>query len=96
VLGHQGGCLPYVIALVAALSVGDPLLRQPLINEKEEEEGAKKPVLAALLFMTNLTFTALRRREITRRKKGRGGRKREKEEAPCSHQVNSQHMGASN
>lgn len=57
IYGKQDGCLPYVIAIVAALTVRDPLLRDipveeekedSLIEEKEEEnedlakENAKK------------------------------------------------------
>ncbi|KZV98839.1 P-loop containing nucleoside triphosphate hydrolase protein [Exidia glandulosa HHB12029] len=34
VTGRQHGCLPYVIALVAALSVGDPFLRDEVQNDK--------------------------------------------------------------
>jgi ATP-dependent RNA helicase DHX37/DHR1 len=39
VVGQQHGCLPYVIALVSALSVGDPFLRAESLgfNEKETE-----------------------------------------------------------
>lgn len=47
VLGHQGGCLPYVIALVAALSVDDPLLRQSL-HEERDEEGEEEKTKAEL------------------------------------------------
>ena len=36
VSGRQHGCLPYVIAIVSALSVGDPFLRE----EALEQEGA--------------------------------------------------------
>ncbi len=39
VLGKQGGCLPYIIAVVATLSVRDPLLRDTsnLDNHRETE-----------------------------------------------------------
>ncbi|EJU03110.1 P-loop containing nucleoside triphosphate hydrolase protein [Dacryopinax primogenitus] len=41
VAGKQHGCLPYVIAIVAALSVGDPFLREEAAGKKgdgDEEE----------------------------------------------------------
>ncbi|OSX59823.1 hypothetical protein POSPLADRAFT_1066944 [Postia placenta MAD-698-R-SB12] len=37
VSGRQHGCLPYVIAIVSALSVGDPFLREEALVEGEEE-----------------------------------------------------------
>ncbi len=39
VLGKQGGCLPYIIAVVATLSVRDPQLRDTsnLDNHRETE-----------------------------------------------------------
>lgn len=37
VSGQQGGCLPYVIVLVSALSVGDPFLREELIGNSGAE-----------------------------------------------------------
>ncbi|TBU35061.1 P-loop containing nucleoside triphosphate hydrolase protein [Dichomitus squalens] len=40
VSGRQHGCLPYVIAIVSALSVGDPFLREEALDqEKDEDEG---------------------------------------------------------
>ncbi|PWY98008.1 P-loop containing nucleoside triphosphate hydrolase protein [Testicularia cyperi] len=37
--GQQHGCLPYVVAMVAALSIGDPFIREQLI---EEEYGDRR------------------------------------------------------
>lgn len=37
--GKQGGCLEYVIAIVAALSVRDPLLREAVLTPEDEEES---------------------------------------------------------
>lgn len=37
VTGQQHGCLPYVIAVVCALSVGDPFLREANIGDDEDE-----------------------------------------------------------
>lgn len=39
VVGRQQGCLPYVIALVAAMSVGDPFIREEAIGNGENEWG---------------------------------------------------------
>ncbi|KZO96940.1 P-loop containing nucleoside triphosphate hydrolase protein [Calocera viscosa TUFC12733] len=39
VAGKQHGCLPYVIAIVAGLSVGDPFLREEVIGQ-DEDDGA--------------------------------------------------------
>ncbi|KLO14778.1 DHX37 protein [Schizopora paradoxa] len=37
--GRQHGCLPYVIAIVAALTVGDPFLREEALHANEETGG---------------------------------------------------------
>ena len=37
VLGDQGGCLPYVTAIVACLSVGDPFLHENALDVKDDE-----------------------------------------------------------
>ena len=36
VSGRQHGCLPYVIAIVSALSVGDPFLREEALEQDDE------------------------------------------------------------
>jgi ATP-dependent RNA helicase DHX37/DHR1 len=36
--GRQRDCLPYVVAVVAALSVGDPFLREEALEGDEDEE----------------------------------------------------------
>ncbi|KZT60313.1 P-loop containing nucleoside triphosphate hydrolase protein [Calocera cornea HHB12733] len=41
VAGKQHGCLPYVIAIVAGLSVGDPFLREDVIGQKDDD-GARE------------------------------------------------------
>jgi ATP-dependent RNA helicase DHX37/DHR1 len=38
-LGVQHGCLPYVIAMVAGLSVGDPFLREEMIEREDDTEA---------------------------------------------------------
>ncbi|KIO19381.1 hypothetical protein M407DRAFT_30988 [Tulasnella calospora MUT 4182] len=39
-IGKQQGCLPYVIAMVAAMSVGDPFLREEAVGIDETREGS--------------------------------------------------------
>ncbi|KIO20952.1 hypothetical protein M407DRAFT_10632 [Tulasnella calospora MUT 4182] len=39
-IGQQQGCLPYVIAVVAAMSVGDPFLREEAVGIDETREGS--------------------------------------------------------
>lgn len=50
-VGKQGDCLPYVVAIVAALSVGDPLVRPSMLysEEDEEDEAADDEQKRALL-----------------------------------------------
>jgi ATP-dependent RNA helicase DHX37/DHR1 len=38
VIGQQYGCMPYVIAIVAGLSVGDPFLREESLGLQQGEE----------------------------------------------------------
>lgn len=38
VVGRQQGCLAYVVAIAAALSVGDPFLREEAIEDGDEDE----------------------------------------------------------
>ncbi|BGP22097.1 DHX37 protein [Rhodotorula toruloides] len=40
VAGQQHGCLPYVIAIVCALSVGDPFIREANLGDDEESVDA--------------------------------------------------------
>lgn len=46
VTGQQHGCLPYIIAVVSALSVGDPFLRPDVVGVNEagddDEDQSKK------------------------------------------------------
>jgi len=39
VSGRQHGCLPYVVSIVSALSVGDPFLREEALEGSEDETG---------------------------------------------------------
>jgi ATP-dependent RNA helicase DHX37/DHR1 len=39
VVGNQHGCLPYIIAIVSALSIGDPFISEPsLLGDKNVEK----------------------------------------------------------
>ncbi|KAK7690076.1 hypothetical protein QCA50_006722 [Cerrena zonata] len=46
--GRQHGCLPYVIAIVSALSVGDPFLREEALDAEDEENKEEDESLALL------------------------------------------------
>ena len=39
IIGQQHGCLPYVIAIVSALSVGDPFIQDYHLDENQPEES---------------------------------------------------------
>jgi ATP-dependent RNA helicase DHX37/DHR1 len=49
IIGHQHGCLPYIITIVAALSVGDVFIPEHQLDlglsSRETEVGEGKPVL---------------------------------------------------
>ncbi|KAK0559430.1 putative ATP-dependent RNA helicase DHR1 [Tilletia horrida] len=38
VQGRQHGCLPYVVIMVAALTVGDPFIRENVLDEDEDDD----------------------------------------------------------
>lgn len=44
VSGRQHGCLPYVIAIVSALSVGDPFLHEEALRTDERDTGSNDDV----------------------------------------------------
>ena len=48
VSGKQHGCLPYVIAMVSALSVGDPFLREEALNAEEDQSDKEDEELSHL------------------------------------------------
>ncbi|VDC00770.1 unnamed protein product [Peniophora sp. CBMAI 1063] len=59
--GRQAGCLPYVIAVVAALSVGDPFVREEAVGgEDDDEEGEEEADLR------HLTSAQARAKEVRR------------------------------
>lgn len=64
VTGRQHGCLPYVIALVAALSVGDPFLRDEIQHDKVDEADVDSDNVVPELS----TMTSVEQREKELRK----------------------------
>ncbi|KAL7285666.1 hypothetical protein ACG7TL_000771 [Trametes sanguinea] len=65
VSGRQHGCLPYVITIVSALSVGDPFLREESLGlDKEESESEDEDE-----DMQHLTSEAVRAKEARRVKR---------------------------
>jgi len=42
IIGQQKGCLPYVVTLVAALTVGDPFIRDVFEEESEQDHDTKE------------------------------------------------------
>lgn len=58
VSGQQHNCLPYVIAIVSALSVGDPFLHDEGIQGPEENEDEED-----MEGLTHLTSEAIRQKE---------------------------------
>ncbi|ODQ54452.1 P-loop containing nucleoside triphosphate hydrolase protein [Saitoella complicata NRRL Y-17804] len=41
IIGQQHGCMPYIIAIVAALSVGEPFLREEALEGAEDDEATE-------------------------------------------------------
>jgi ATP-dependent RNA helicase DHX37/DHR1 len=42
VLGDQGDCLPFITAIVACLSVGDPFVHETTLDVKDDEESVEE------------------------------------------------------
>ena len=61
VSGRQHGCMPYLVTVVAALSVGDPFIREENIEENRSDgEDQEDDVV------THLTSEAARSKELRR------------------------------
>lgn len=58
--GGQHGCMPYVICLVSALSVGDPFLREEGLLQDDEEDADEGKEL------THLSSAAAKAKEVRR------------------------------
>jgi ATP-dependent RNA helicase DHX37/DHR1 len=60
--GRQHGCLPYVVSIVSALSVGDPFLRDDGIDDERDEDEDE-----ALSHLHNAAVRAKEARKLRRR-----------------------------
>lgn len=67
--GTQHGCMPYVIALVSALSVGDPFLHEEVLDQQgsEEEDGIEDLELGAEF--VHIKSEEIRAKEIRKAKR---------------------------
>jgi ATP-dependent RNA helicase DHX37/DHR1 len=75
IIGQQHGCLPFVIAIVSALSVGDPVLRDIDLNDladedndSEDESGSTDVRKMELENIRSETVAEKERRKLTRSK----------------------------
>ncbi|KAL4251928.1 hypothetical protein ABKN59_002637 [Abortiporus biennis] len=66
VSGRQHGCLPYVITMVSALSVGDPFLREEALEKENEEDSDEET--EELGHLTSEAVKAKELRKLRRRK----------------------------
>ncbi|KAI0768467.1 P-loop containing nucleoside triphosphate hydrolase protein [Trametes elegans] len=67
VSGRQHGCLPYVITIVAALSVGDPFLREEALEVDKDEEDAGEDEDEELAHLTSEAVRAKEARRVRRK-----------------------------
>lgn len=65
VSSRQHGCLPYVITMVSALSVGDPFLREETLVEDEEQQESEEP--EELVHLTSQVVKEKELRKLRRR-----------------------------
>ncbi|GAA5990956.1 hypothetical protein JCM11641_007445 [Rhodosporidiobolus odoratus] len=70
--GQQHGCLPYVIAIVCALSVGDPFIREANLGDEEEdmagvEDGEKTLSRAEIQHIRDPELRAKEERKVNRK-----------------------------
>ncbi|KAG9035596.1 putative ATP-dependent RNA helicase DHR1 [Tulasnella sp. JGI-2019a] len=68
VVGQQHGCLPYVIALVAAMSVGDPFLREDsIINDGNDSDKGDSDLESELAHIRSIDAREKEARRLKRR-----------------------------
>lgn len=67
--GKQHGCLPYVIAIVSALSVGDPFLHEEALNADDDGENSNGNIKGneELQYITNERVKGKEVRRLRRR-----------------------------
>ena len=71
VAGQQHGCLPYVVAIVCALSVGDPFIREANLGDGEDE----LPDLEGQTALTHSEIQHIRNPELRAREELKVARK---------------------
>ena len=70
VIGHQHGCMPYIVAIVAALSVGDPFLREESIGLTQgEDEGDQQDLEGEIPEISHIRSADLRDKEARKAKR---------------------------
>lgn len=69
VSGRQHGCLPYVIASVAVLAVGDPFLREEALGRADDEDQGEDADAESSPEVTLIRSDALRAKEEKRLKR---------------------------
>lgn len=69
IIGQQHGCLPYVIAIVSALSVGDPFIQDYHLDENQPEDDDDEDVgYRELQNITSESIAEKERRKLVRKK----------------------------
>lgn len=70
IIGQQHGCLPYVIAIVSALSVGDPFIQDYHLDENQPEDSDDEGDInrRELQNITSESVAEKERRKLVRKK----------------------------
>lgn len=69
IIGQQHGCLPYVIAIVSALSVGDPFIQDYHLDENQPEDSDDEDIGRRELHnITSESIAEKERRKLVRKK----------------------------
>ncbi|KAH0446002.1 hypothetical protein IEQ34_025161 [Dendrobium chrysotoxum] len=67
VQGHQHGCLPYVVALVAVMTVGDPFIKEESLHEGNDDGvGEASELSLESQYLTSEKQMALEKRKAVR------------------------------
>lgn len=67
--GMQHGCIPYVIALVSALSVGEPFLHEEVLDQQRDEEEDDIGALELGAEVAHIKSEEIRAKEIRKAKR---------------------------
>lgn len=65
--GMQHGCLPYVIAMVSALAVGDPFVREEALDDQDDDEGSDDEMVPAEVSL--IKSEEIRQKELRKAKR---------------------------